>query len=72
MTMAIPSLSMLNTLALLLLIGIPVSLGGASELDGFGLLNDARKIEDWIITVRRELHQHPELMFQVRGSFFIH
>lgn len=29
------------------------------------LLQEAEKMEHWIITVRRKLHQYPELMYQV-------
>jgi hypothetical protein len=48
----------------LLAVGTSSSGGAALGLDE--LLSDARKIEEWIINIRRELHQHPELMFQVR------
>jgi hypothetical protein len=50
----------------LLVVGTSPSRGAALGLDGLNLLSDAQKIEDWIINIRRELHQHPELMFQVR------
>ena len=26
--------------------------------------NEAKKISDWIIEIRRELHKHPELMYE--------
>jgi hypothetical protein len=30
------------------------------------VLESAGKLEDWLIATRRELHQFPELMFEVR------
>lgn len=36
---------------------------GESSLDA--LLDSAGKLESWLISTRRELHQYPELMFEV-------
>ena len=36
---------------------------GDSNLDA--LLDSAKQLESWLITTRRELHQYPELMFEV-------
>jgi PhoPQ-activated pathogenicity-related protein len=32
------------------------------------VLDSAGHLEDWLIATRRELHQYPELMFEVRRN----
>jgi hypothetical protein len=32
------------------------------------VLDSAGRLEDWLIATRRELHQYPELMFEVRTN----
>lgn len=32
------------------------------------VIQEAENIEEWIVDIRRKLHQYPELMYHVRGS----
>ena len=35
-----------------------------AEMELGNVLESAAKLEDWLISTRRELHMYPELMFQ--------
>ncbi|RHN69747.1 hypothetical protein MtrunA17_Chr3g0128141 [Medicago truncatula] len=35
------------------------------------IVTSAQKEQDWLVSVRREIHQHPELAFQENTSTFI-
>jgi len=36
------------------------------------IVTSAQKEQDWLVSLRREIHLHPELAFQEKTSAFIH
>lgn len=53
----------INLIALLCAINVVVVSPSLTSSDG-GLLSEAKGIHDWLVQVRRELHQMPELMYE--------
>lgn len=49
-----------------LILGVICSLVNGELTKIASVLDRAGQLEDWLIATRREFHQYPELMFEVR------